>query len=170
MQAGRLTWGVEYDDEARQGPEELEAADMRLCDSGVDAGDAGDVAHRALLREYLRAHGSRARAWRYLSGSLAMARWHVNARTNGGLAGSYVRVGPAGRVHCSTCAGTAETTVHTHLHCPLHIQRAPSGCGSFRRLMRGGRPGRRVRSLGSQRRYGTFYYGVRSLRRCVVER
>jgi hypothetical protein len=44
----------------------------------------------------------------------------VNARTNSGLAGSYGRVGPAGRAHCSTCAGAVETTMHTYLHCPLH--------------------------------------------------
>jgi hypothetical protein len=34
--AGRLTWGVEYDDEASHGPEELGAADMRLY--GPDVG------------------------------------------------------------------------------------------------------------------------------------
>jgi hypothetical protein len=44
----------------------------------------------------------------------------VHARTNGGLAGSYGRVGPAGRAHCSTCAGVVETTMHMYLHCPLH--------------------------------------------------
>jgi hypothetical protein len=57
-----LTWSAEYDDEASQGPEELREADMRLYGPGVDAGDAGDVAHRAVLREYLRAHEGRARA------------------------------------------------------------------------------------------------------------
>jgi hypothetical protein len=56
----------------------------------------------------------------YLSGPPAMARWHVNARANGGLAGSYGRVGPAGRAHCITCAGAVETTMHMYLHCPLH--------------------------------------------------
>ena len=109
--AGRLTWSVEYDEEALQGPEELGAADMHLYGPEADAGDAGDVAHCAVLREYLRAHGGRARAW-YLSGPPAMARWHVNARTNGGLAGSYGRAGPAGRA--------VETTMHMYLHCPLH--------------------------------------------------
>ena len=117
--AGRLTWSVEYDDEASQAPEELGAADMGLYGPGVDAGDAGDEAHRGVLREYLRVHGGRARAW-YLSGPPALARWHVHARTNGGLAGSYGRVGPAGRAHCSTCTGAVETTMHMYLHCPLH--------------------------------------------------
>jgi hypothetical protein len=54
--AGRLTWSAEYDDEATsQAPEELGAADMELHGPGVDAGDAGDEAHRGVLREYLRA-------------------------------------------------------------------------------------------------------------------
>jgi hypothetical protein len=127
--ADRLTWGVDYDDEARQGPEGLGAADMRLYGPEVDAGDAGDVAHRAVWREYLRSHGGRVRAW-YLSGPPAMARWHVNARTNGGLAGSYGRMGLAGRVHCSTYAGTAETTMHTYLHCLPAALRAPSAAPS----------------------------------------
>jgi hypothetical protein len=121
--AGRLTWSAEYDDEARQPPEELGAAEMGLYGPAVDAGDAGDEAHRGVLREasYLRAfmEGGRARAWD-LSGPPALARWHVQARTNGGLAGSCGRVGPAGRAHCSTCTGAVETTMHMYLHCPLH--------------------------------------------------
>jgi hypothetical protein len=71
--AGRLTWSAEYDDEASQGPEGLGAAGMRMYGPGVGASDAGDVAHRAVLREYLRVHGGRARAW-YLSDPPAMAR------------------------------------------------------------------------------------------------
>jgi hypothetical protein len=36
--AGRLIWGIEYDDEASQGPGEFGAADMRLYGGpGVDA-------------------------------------------------------------------------------------------------------------------------------------
>jgi hypothetical protein len=120
--AGRLTWSAEYDDEAIQGPGRLGAADMRLHGPGADAGDAGDEAHPAVLREYLRAHGGRVRAW-YLSGPPAMTRWHVNARTNGGFAGLYGRVGPAGRAHCSTCAGAVRprcTRTCTVLHYPRH--------------------------------------------------
>jgi hypothetical protein len=105
--AGRLMWGVEYDDEARQGPEELEAADMHLYGPEVDADDAGDVARHPAVACGGRVpagargaiDGGRARAG-YRSGPPAMARCHVNARTNGGLAGSYGRVGPAGRAHC----------------------------------------------------------------------
>jgi hypothetical protein len=44
--AGRLTWSAKYDDEMSQSPEELGAADMGLYGPGVDAGDAGDEAHR----------------------------------------------------------------------------------------------------------------------------
>jgi hypothetical protein len=36
------------------------------------------------------------------AGPPAMARWHMNARTNGGLAGAYGRVGPAGRANASS--------------------------------------------------------------------
>ena len=57
--AGRLTWGIEYDDEASQGPGEFGAADMRLYGPGVDAGDAGGVEHRAMLREYALRTGAR---------------------------------------------------------------------------------------------------------------
>jgi hypothetical protein len=35
--AGRLTWGVEYNDEASQAPEELGAAEMGLYGPAVDA-------------------------------------------------------------------------------------------------------------------------------------
>jgi hypothetical protein len=81
----------------------------------------GDESNRAVLREYLRAHGGRARAW-YLSGPPALTRWNVSARTNGGPAVSYGRVGLAGQAHCSSCAGAGavETTMHAYLHCPLH--------------------------------------------------
>jgi hypothetical protein len=43
---------------------------LRTCgiyDPETTSDDAGDEAHRAVLREYLRGHGGSARAW-YLSG------------------------------------------------------------------------------------------------------
>jgi hypothetical protein len=81
----------------------------------------------------------------------ALARWHVHARTNGGLAGSYGRAGPAGRAHCSTCTGAVETTMHTYLHCPLHrAPRASAATPSGRRVAGGTGVGW-LRSLESQR-------------------
>jgi hypothetical protein len=41
----------------------------------------------------------------------------VNARTHGGLAGSYGRADPAGWAHCSTCAGAVESTTMRTYNC-----------------------------------------------------
>jgi hypothetical protein len=61
-----------------------------------------------------------------MRGPPAMGGWHVNARTNGGPAGLYDRVGPTGRAHCSSCAGAVGATMRTYLHCPLRCAlRAP---------------------------------------------
>jgi hypothetical protein len=50
----------------------------------------------------------------------AIARWHAHARTNGGLASVYGRVGPEGREHCAACAGMPETTMHVYRQCPRY--------------------------------------------------
>jgi hypothetical protein len=65
---GHLTWSGTYDKEAHQADEEHGIEDMRLYGLEAVVDDAGDEAHRAVLREYLRGHrGGRAPAW-YLSG------------------------------------------------------------------------------------------------------
>jgi hypothetical protein len=72
---------------------------------------------------------------RWPGGALARARmggW-------GWLAGSYGRVGPPGRVHCSSCADTAETTMCVHLpRCAPAAPRWPGApAAGGRRVARG---------------------------------
>jgi hypothetical protein len=85
--------------------------------------DSGDEVHRDMLRRYLRCAASGTGAW-YLKGEEAtppaIARWHAHARTNGGLASAYGRVGPEGREHCAACAGMPETTMHVYRQCPRY--------------------------------------------------
>jgi hypothetical protein len=66
MPPGWLTWSVEgvgvpmeYDEEVLHDAEEYGAVDMRLYGPEADAGDAGDEAHRAVLREYVPAGAQR---------------------------------------------------------------------------------------------------------------
>jgi hypothetical protein len=57
--------------------------------------------------------------------SPALARWHAHARTNGGLAGTYGRIGPHGRSRCSCAAAVPETAAHVYMRCPKYSALCP---------------------------------------------
>ena len=122
--ADALKWTVQYDHGAPLTTEEYTQQQVTTHHRGVLRDeDSGDEVHRDMLRRYLRCAVSCTGAW-YLKGEEAtppaIARWHAHARTNGGLASAYGRVGPEGREHCAACAGMPETTMHVYRQCPRY--------------------------------------------------
>ena len=117
--SSKTCWHVELDHGAP-------AAEVRLAHSDVSAyitgaGQGGDdVVHRSTIRRYLDVSPT-GPAW-YTTDprvSPTLARWHARAHTNGGLAGTYGRIGPHGRSHCS-CAAVTETAARVYLRCPKY--------------------------------------------------
>jgi hypothetical protein len=117
-------WKVQYDQGAPHTTEEFTLQQMTAYHRGtVHDEDGGDEVHRDMLRQYLRSATSGACAW-YLQREVgtppAIAHWHAHARTNGGLASVYGRVGPMDRAHCPAREGMPGTTMHIYRHCPRY--------------------------------------------------
>jgi hypothetical protein len=124
--ADALKWTVQYDHGTPLPTEEYTQQQVTTHHRGILRDeDSGDEVHLDMLRQYLRCTASGTGAW-YLQGEEeeatppAIARWHAHARTNGGLASAYGRVGPEGREHCAACAGMPDTTMHVYRHCPRY--------------------------------------------------